>query len=102
MTKVYGASDDLIELEGFLSHEIDCFNKVATLVFDDGTKAKIKYGKKYEGKSIGVWQIEVISKGTGFVELQECFDEDDKIYSDVLTLNNSVTSFNVSKRKCSE
>jgi hypothetical protein len=102
MTKVYGASDDLIELEGFITHEMDCYNKVTTFTFDDGTKAKIKYGKKHEGESIGVWQIEVIAKGTGFIELQECFDEDGKIYSDVLILNNSVTSFNAIKRKCSE
>jgi len=93
MTKVYGASDDLIELEGTISGEIDCYREAVNIYFPDGTEIQVKYGKKYNGESIGVWQIKVITKGTGFIELRECFDEGADIYSDVLTLDDSVNSY---------
>jgi len=93
MTKVYGCSDDLIELEGTIYDEIGCWKQTVNIYFSDGTEIKVKYGKEHNGETIGVWEIKVISKGTGFIDLQECFDDDADIYSDVLTLDDSVNSY---------
>lgn len=55
-TIIYGASDDLIEIEGNISEEV---NKIDAKNFpiecSDGTKAKITYS--------GTWDIEVIESG---------------------------------------
>ena len=97
MTKVYGASDDLIELDGTINDEIGCYNQTVHIMFDDGTAARIKYCKKVNGETIGVWGIMVLSKGTGFIGLRECYDEDADIYSDILTLDDTVKGFKYKK-----
>jgi hypothetical protein len=98
MTKVYGASDDLIEIEGSIKDEIGCYDEIVTIKFSDGTKATIKYCKEHNNEIIGVWEIKVIEKGTSFIELQECFDEDAEIYSDVLVLDDKVRFYKHTKQ----
>lgn len=60
-TLLYGASDDLIEIEGAITDEHDCYEvceKGINFSASDGTKGVITYD--------GEWKIEVISNGTLF------------------------------------
>ncbi len=84
MTKIYGCSDDNVELEGDIEEEIGCYNKIVTLFFSDGTAARFQYPKF---PNLGVWGCTVINKGYGFVSLDICTDENADPYSDVLTVN---------------
>lgn len=55
ITKIYGASDDLIEIDGAISEEVNVYEKVSFSA-SDGTKGKISYGN--DG-----WRIELIEIG---------------------------------------
>lgn len=86
MTKVYGASDDLIEVEGDLRGEVSADadgpdDLGVLLAFSDGTVAAVRYGKPGFG---GVWAITVLREGEMFARLDICTDEDADPYSDVL------------------
>jgi len=87
-TRVYGASDDLIEFEGELRGEVGCYGSdegpdhaIGVLVaFSDGTLLAVRYGKPGLG---GVWAIAVLRRGEMFERLDICTDEDADPYSDV-------------------
>lgn len=84
-TRVYGASDDLIEFDGDVSGEVDyysgdCEDEGCLLVFSDGTLLAAAYGKPGHG---AVWGLRLVQRGTLFDRIDECFDEDAKPYSDV-------------------
>lgn len=85
-TRVYGASDDLIEFEGGFSGEVgggepDEYNdgRGTLVVMSDGTLLDVKYGKDNRG----IWEVKVLRKGDLFLRLDICDDEDDPYYSDV-------------------
>lgn len=82
-TKIYGASDDLIEVEGDVSGECGGGDESTLLVCSDGTLLEIRYGKA----SLGVWQITVARKGDLFVCIDHCDDEDADPHSDVAHFN---------------
>jgi hypothetical protein len=89
--EVYGASDDLIAIAGDIVEEVGCYgtddrDKGVLLVFSDGTVAEVKYGKL----DAGIWGIQVHIKGTAFVDLETCDDEDADRYSDTLRLGDGV------------
>jgi hypothetical protein len=89
--EIYGASDDLIEIEGHITEELNCYatdedEKGVLLVCSDGTVAEVKYGKPQGG----IWAISVYAKGTEFRELETCEDEDAGRYSDTLRLGDGV------------
>lgn len=86
-TTIYGASDDLVELEGDISEEFDCLNSKARLTFSDGTILEIQYGKQIGS----IWAIQVAKEGSHFSHLEICTDEDAEIYSDVAHLKDGVT-----------
>lgn len=91
-TKVYGASDDLIEVEGDVRGEVACYGAVdeegpgVLLVFSDGTVLAVKYGKP----AGGIWEVKVVHKGALLVGIEECDDEDADPYSDVATFRDGV------------
>lgn len=84
VTRVYGTSDDLIEVEGGkAAGEVGCYgtddrDQGVLLVFDDGTILEVKYGKG----GIGVWEVKVLKSGDAFDRLEPCTDEDADPYSD--------------------
>ncbi len=85
-TRVYGASDDLVEFEGDLSGEFGCFGSGdedgalgVLIAFSDGTVLAVRYGKPGLG---GVWAITVLRQGEMFLRREECSDEDADPYSD--------------------
>lgn len=80
--KIYGASDDLIEVEGDITEEFNppygddnpCY-----LAFGDGTMLSVQYDKD------GMWRINRLNEGTAAYSKIEATDPD-KNYSDVVTL----------------
>ncbi len=85
--RVYGRSDDLIEIENDKNFdEIECFDNTTTIWFSDNTVIAVKYGK--EGK--GIWVIKVIESGHAPRTLTPCYDEDADIYSDIFEIEAEV------------
>ena len=95
-TKVYGCSDDLVEVEADNSFdEYPCFQKDVRVTFDDGTVIRIGYSKP----GMGVWWIDVEKQGTAQQKLTVCEDEDADPYSDVFEIDANIVSHRVIKRK---
>lgn len=90
MVKVYGASDDLIEIDGsvYKENEIGCYNSVTQITFTDGAVIQVAYPKP----GMGVWGIKVLQKGTGHWTLDVCKDEEAKIYSDIYCTDAEIVS----------
>ena len=85
MTRVYGQSDDIVEVEGapYPADEIGCYKKDVQIRFSDNTLIKVHYGKD----DLGIWSIEVLNKGVAEQTLTECHDEDAEIYSDIFEID---------------
>lgn len=85
--RVYGESDDLIEIENDKNFdEIGCFNQTTTIYFSDYTVIAVKYGK--DGK--GIWEIKEIQGGCAPRKLTPCYDEDADVYSDIFEIEAEV------------
>ncbi len=97
MTKVYGASDDLVEIEGsiYKEDEIGCYESDVRIRFLDGTVIRVGYPKN----GLAVWWIEVEKQGTAVQKLTICEDEDARIYSDVFEIDSEIKSHRVIKQK---
>ena len=85
-TRVYGTSDDLIELEGDLNGEVSHYGTGdeeyalgVLMAFSDGTILAVRYGNPAAG---AVWAIDVLHKGELFDRLEICNDEEADPYSD--------------------
>lgn len=81
---VYGASDDLIEVDGAIREEWSWYKdeaQEAFLAFSDGTVLAICYGANDEG----FWRIRRVAIGSAEYALVEGKDVDDD-YSDKATL----------------
>ncbi len=83
-TRIYGASDDLIEFEGDVHGEVNAYgtddNEHGVLVIcSDGTLLDVQYGKGGEA----IWGITVLQKGSLLLSVDPCDDEDADPYSDV-------------------
>ena len=91
MVKVYGVSDDLVEIEGskYAEDEIDCFERNVRIWFDDGAIIRASYS---DG---GIWRIYVEHTGTGNNSLAVCHDEDADIYSDIYRTDAEIVSHDV-------
>ncbi len=87
--RIYGASDDLIELDGDVDDEISHYgDEPYYLLFNDGTQLKIAYG----ADKTACWRIELVTQGKADLEAtrgSEDADEKDGVpgYSDLVTLN---------------
>lgn len=88
--KVYGTSDDLVELEGskYQENEIGCYGSDVIIAFDDGAVIRVSYGKP-EG---AIWEITLLKRGTAGNAVFICYDEDDEIYSDIFEIDAEVRS----------
>jgi hypothetical protein len=93
VTRIYGGSDDLIEIDGEVSDEFGCYNnQKQNISCSDGTRAKIDYD--------GNWNITVIETGSLFKQIvcgnpaEEPHEYPDAKdcpgYSDVLILNEGI------------
>jgi hypothetical protein len=98
--KVYGSSDDLIELEGPISDEVMWYKGKARVTCSDGTVFRIEYD--------GNWHITLIEKGSLFEKLvlgnpaeDPHTDEDAKglsAYSDVIVLKEGIEWVKVNRK----
>lgn len=80
---VYGASDDLVEVDGAISEEFNAASgEEGLLAFSDGTVLRYRYS--------GVWRFTPVSRGTARVEIVQCPEDDDRNYSDRVTLSGEV------------
>lgn len=97
MVKVYGASDDLVEICGstYKHDEIGCYNHDVRIRFTDGTAIRVGYPKE----GIAVWWIEIEKLGTATHSFQCCKDENARIYSDIFEIDAEVKSHSVIKQK---
>lgn len=93
MLKIYGVSDDLIEIERIIGNEtkfeqeLDVWDSVTHITFSDGTRIKITYGKVINGVEEGIWKIEVVNEGSAEYRLTSCADPEADIYSDVIYID---------------
>ena len=64
ITKIYGASDDLIEIEGVITDEFNYYNDddEAYLAFSDGTLLSVEYDKD------GIWRLKRLVAGSNGYE----------------------------------
>ena len=88
MVKIYGASDDLVEIEGskYKEDEIGCYEADVRIWFDDGMVILVSYGKE-EGP---IWKIDIECPGAKMYFLTVCHDEDADIYSDILETESDI------------
>ena len=91
MVKIYGCSDDLVEIEGsaYRENEIDCYGRDVRIWFADGTVIRIGYSKE----NLVVWWIKVEKQGTAKQALTVCENEDDEIYSDIFEIDSEIVSY---------
>ena len=82
--KIYGCSDDLIEVEGDIREEFSKFEtsleRPVLLGFSDGTVLKVYYGED------GIWHINKEISGTCTVTHEPARDPNGRDYSDEVTL----------------
>lgn len=87
-TRIYGASDDLIEFEGDVSGEVGCYgtddrDRGVLVACSDGTLLEVKYGKA----GMGVWGITVVRRGDLLIGVEEIYDGDADPHSDVASFS---------------
>ncbi len=102
MTKIYGASDDLIEIEGDVNDEHGEYNFSGTISCSDGTKVKVSYDED------GNWKFNKIEYGSKFKALIVAVGDDNKhteplaidcsSYSDVLILDDGIEWVKVGRK----
>jgi hypothetical protein len=71
ITRIYGASDDLIEIDGQISDEVEAYSsekKPIKFKTSLGTKGTILYN--------GEWKITIIQEGSDFVKIIESVGDD--------------------------
>jgi hypothetical protein len=84
-TRIYGASDDLIEFDGDVSGEVGCYSsredkdRPALVICSDGTILTAIYGDADNG---GIWKFTVKHQGSLFDRMVICEDEDAEPHSD--------------------
>lgn len=84
---VFGASDDLIEVEGDIREEFNALSddRANYLAFSDGTLLSIDYTRA------GIWRIAPIALGTAEVTITQAVDDgDDDKYSDVASISGDI------------
>jgi hypothetical protein len=101
-TKVYGCSDDLISFFGDVDGEVaaDAFgmqdeDHAGLIMCSDGTVLRAMYGDT-EGRAI--WKLTLLHKGTLFVGIEVCTDENADPASDVATFLDGLTFAYVAHR----
>lgn len=90
-TRIYGASDDLIEFEGDFTGETGCHaeeddDNGALVIVSDGTLLEVKYGKDGQG----IWEVKLLKRGSLFDGIEQQDDPEAEIYSDIATFGDGV------------
>ena len=93
MIRIYGCSDDLVEIEGskYKEDEIGCYDRDVRIWFEDGTVIRVGYPKKCGA----IWGIWVENDGPSKHELIMCYDEDADIYSDIFEIDSEIVKHQI-------
>ena len=93
MVKVYGASDDLVEIQNskYEHREIGCYDASVRIWFTDGTVITVGYNKP----NLAIWYIKIEQKGNAEQQLLICEDENADIYSDIFEVDAEVLKHEV-------
>ena len=93
MIRIYGASDDLVEIEDseYQENEIGCYEAKVRIWFEDGTVILVSYGKDCGA----IWEILVEKDGPSKHEVILCYDEDADIYSDIFEIDSEIVRHEV-------
>lgn len=89
--RIYGSSDDLVEIEGDIQEEFDSYDQPTYLLFNDGTQIKVEYDDE------GMWSTSTIRVGMAQLGHQDAPERDPALssihdgkiapeYSDLVTL----------------
>lgn len=82
--KIYGASDDLIEVEGDIDEEFNSMaDDGALLAFSNGALLRVRY------TDTGVWRIQPVA-GADLISVAQCAEDDEDNYTDVATVNGDI------------
>lgn len=74
---IYGASDDLIEVEGDINAELCDTNGKQCVVFSDGTVIQVRY------TDLGTWSLSLVNMGTKCITKWTPNEgSDSRLYSD--------------------
>ena len=92
MIKIYGRSDDLVEIDGDIQEEFGCYNKCeegkgVIVACSDGSLWSVRYG---DG-DLAIWRVTPLSKGSAPYEKFEATSDDGDYYSDVVTINGDIS-----------
>lgn len=103
-TRIYGASDDLIEIDGQISDEVDAYS-----ASDEPVKFKTSLGTKGTIIYNGEWKITITEEGSDFMRVVESVGDDDDhteddtknipSYSDVLILSGDLEWVKIKGKK---
>lgn len=82
MAKVFGVSDDLVEIENtkYFDDEIGCYRRDVKLWFDDDTVVRVHYG------TYGIWRIKIEKHGRAEFILKTAEEIGEDAYSDELNI----------------
>ena len=104
ITRIYGASDDLIEIDGQISDEVDAYS-----ASDEPVKFKTSQGTKGSIMYDGEWKITIKEEGSDFVKVIESVGDDNNHteentknvppYSDVLILDGDLEWVKIKGKK---
>ena len=91
-TRVYGASDDLVEFDGDFKGEVGSYGtddreRGVLVVMSDGSILEVKYGKG----DAGIWGVTLLKQGELFERIDQCTDEDAPPYSDEAFFKDGIT-----------
>ncbi|WP_326564540.1 hypothetical protein [Micromonospora peucetia] len=88
MITIYGASDDLIEIDGDISEEFTLHNDAPEvgdlLAISDGTILRIAFTPH------GIWRIMPLVRGPGLLTIEQAAEGEESNYSDRATLSGAV------------
>lgn len=82
--KVYGASDDLIEVEGDIREEFTASTDASIISVSDGTLLSIFYS------DAGVWHIDTLWVGSHLSRIEPAGDSNSDNYSDVALFEGNI------------
>lgn len=104
ITRIYGASDDLIEIDGQISDEVDAYS-----ASDEPIKFKTSQGTKGTFFYDGEWKVSLTVEGPDFVKVIESVGDDNDHteentkdvppYSDVVILEGDLDWVKVKGKK---
>jgi hypothetical protein len=104
ITRIYGASDNLIEIDGQISDEVDAYS-----ASDEPVKFKTSQGTKGSIMYDGEWKITIKEEGSDFIKVIESVGDDNNHteentknvppYSDVLILDGDLEWVKIKGKK---